>query len=173
LLGEQFGTVNTLLSSLGLEPVAWYSKPELWPLILTIVAVWQTSGYYTVIYLSTIASIDPQLYEAIRIDGASRIHEIRYITIPHLKPTICILVLLQIGRIFSGNFQLIYSIVGNNGVLFPTTDIIDTYVFRGLMINGTYGESTAIGLYQSVMGLIVVLISNKLAKRVDESYALF
>lgn len=173
LLGEQFGTVNSMLNSMGLEPVAWYSIPQLWPLILTVVVVWQTAGYYTVIYLATISSIDSQLYEAAKIDGASRWKEIRHITIPHLMPTVWVLLLLSIGRIFAGNFQLIFSIVGTNGLLFPTTDVIDTYVFRGLTINGTYGESTAIGLYQSVMGFIVVLIVNKLAKRCDESYGLF
>ncbi len=173
LLGEQFGTVNSVLQSMSLEPVAWYSRPELWPAILTLVSVWQSAGYNSVIYLASISSIDTALYEASRIDGASRFQEIRYITIPHLMPTICIMLLLSIGRIFAGNFQLIYSIVGTNGMLLPTTDIIDTYVFRGLTVNGTYGESTAVGLYQSVMGLIVVLMSNKLVKKYDESYGLF
>lgn len=173
LLGEQFGTINEMMQSIGLKPVAWYSIPKIWPAILTIVSVWQIAGFYCIIYLSTITSISNELYEAARIDGASRRHEIRFITIPHLMPTICILFLLQIGRVFAGNFQLIFSIIGTNGILFPTTDIIDTYVFRGLMVNGTYGESTAVGLYQSVMGLAVVLIANKLAKKYDESYGLF
>lgn len=172
-LGEQFGTVNMMLQSFGLKTIAWYSMPNLWPALLTAIAVWQSAGYYCVIYLATIASIDSELYEAARIDGAFRIHEIRFITIPHLLPTIIILLLLSIGRIFAGNFQLIYSIIGNNGVLLPTTDIIDTYVFRGLMVNGTYGESTAVGLYQSVMGFIVVILANKAAKKFDDSYGLF
>lgn len=173
MLGDQFGMVNTILKSLGFQPIAFYSIAGIWPIILTLVAVWQGSGFNSIIYLSAITSIDPELYEAARIDGATRWCEIKHITIPHLLPTVSILVLLAVGKIFSGNFSLIYSIVGNNGLLFPTTDVIDTYVYRGLVFDGAIGQSTAVGLYQSVMGLITVLFFNKLAKKLDDSYGLF
>lgn len=173
MLGDQFGMVNSIIKSLGFQPIAFYSIAPIWPLILTLVAVWQGAGFNSIIYLSVITSIDPELYEAARIDGATRWREIKHITIPHLLPTISILFLLAVGKIFSGNFGLIYSIVGNNGLLLPTTDVIDTYVYRGLVFDGTIGQSTAVGLYQSVMGLITVLVFNKLAKRFDDSFGLF
>ena len=167
MFSESFGSINTTLKSLGFEPVAWYSKAELWPAILTIVNTWQSAGYYVIIYMASIVSVDPELYEAARMDGANKFHEIKYITMPHLRPTIVLMVLLQIGKIFYGNFQMIYSIIGDNGMLFKTTEIIDTYIYR------TFGQAAAIGIYQSVLGFIVVIVSNKLAKKYDDSMGLF
>ncbi len=173
LLGEQFGVVNSVLNSMGLKDIHWYSVAWYWPIILTIVAVWMGAGSGSVIYLASISSISPELYEAAKMDGANKRQEIFNITVPQLMPTMVILTILNIGNIFRGNFQLIYSIVGNNGLLLPTTDVIDTYVFRGLTFGGTYGESTAVGLYQSVMGFLVVILANKLSKKIDDSYGLF
>lgn len=173
LLGDQFGTLNQILKSIGMQPIALYTMPQVWPGILTALAVFQGAGFNSVIYLAVITSIDSELYEAAKIDGAGRWKEIKYITIPHLLPTVFILFLLAVGKIFAGNFGLIYSIVGNNGMLFPTTDVLDTYVYRGLIFDGTISQSTAVGLYQSVMGVITVLLCNKLVKKYDNSYGLF
>lgn len=173
MFSESFGSINTALKSLGFEPVSWYSKAELWPAILTILNTWQSAGYYVIIYMASIISVDPELYEAVRIDGANKFHEIKYITMPHLLPTIVLMVLLQIGKIFYGNFQMIYSIVGDNGMLFKTTEIIDTYIYRAMSQNGTFGQAAAIGIYQSILGFIVVILSNKLAKKYDDSMGLF
>lgn len=173
MLGESYGTVNTLLTELGLATVPWYSEPRLWRPILVAVNTWHSAGYGVVIYLSTIVSINSELYEAAQIDGANRFQQVRSITIPHLIPTITIMVLMAIGRVFYGNFGMFYALIGDNGLLFPTTDIIDTYIFRAMRMNGTYGMATAVGLYQSIIGFAVVLLSNKLAKRYDNSMGLF
>jgi len=173
MLGESFGSVNTFLKSVGVTPVAWYSIPWLWRPILTILSTWQSAGYYIVIYLATIVSIDAELYEAAKIDGANRFHEMVSITIPNLIPTVVIMMLLQIGKIFYGNFQMIYSVVGTNGLLLSTTDIIDTYVFRAMNIDGAFGMATAVGIYQSVLGIIIVILCNKLANKYDNSMGLF
>lgn len=173
LLGETYGTVNTLLTGLGLQTVPWYSDPKLWRPILIAINTWQSAGYGVVIYLSTIVSINTELFEAAQIDGANRFQQIKFITIPHLIPTITIMVLMAIGRIFYGNFGMFYALIGDNGLLYQTTDIIDTYIFRAMRMDGTYGMATAVGLYQSIVGFIVVMVSNKLTKRYDDSLGLF
>ncbi len=172
-LSQDYGSLNAVLKSLGLEPVAWYSKAEIWRGILTFINTWQSVGYSIIIYMATIVSIDVGIIEAARIDGANKLQEILYITIPYLIPTIIIMVLLAIGRIFYGNFDMIYNIIQDNGVLMPMTDIIDTYVFRGMRVQGEFGMATAVGLYQSVLGCILVIISNKLAKLYDKNAGLF
>jgi len=172
-LNQSYGSVNILLKSLGLATVSWYSEPSLWRPILVFVAVWQGAGYGIVIYISVISSFDICLYEAVKIDGANRFHEIIFITLPQLVPTIIIMLLLSIGRIFYGNFQMIYSIIGDNGVLLPVTEVIDTYVYRAMKIQGEYGMAAAVGLYQSVMGFFTIIIANKLAKKYDENAGLF
>ena len=172
-LGSDTGAINKLLSSLGLEPVAWFSRPELWPAILVILNVWKWAGYGVVIFLAAIVGIDTSMYEAAVIDGASRLQQIWHITLPLLKPTIVILTLLSVGKIFYGDVGLIYGIVGDNALLFPTTDVIDTYVLRALRSSIDLGMSTAIGLWQSVMGFVLVLFSNRLANRYESEGALF
>jgi putative aldouronate transport system permease protein len=172
-LGSDTGTVNKMLAGMGLEPVAWFSSPQLWPAILVILNVWKWTGYGVVIYLATIVGIDNSLYESAVIDGAGRIQQIWSITLPLLKPTIIILTLLSIGKIFYGDVGLIYGIIGDNAMLFPTTDVIDTYVLRALRTSSDLGMSTAIGLWQSVMGFILVLVSNKLANKYESEGALF
>ncbi len=173
LLGESYGTVNSALKLFGLQPVGWYSDANLWVPILVIVNTWQSLGYSMIIYLSAITGIDSELYEAAKIDGASRFQQIKSITIPLLVPTIIILTLISVGRIFYGNFGMIYALVGDNGLLYKTTDVIDTYVFRAMRSNGSYGMATAVTIYQSVLGFIVVIIANKLARRYDKDTALF
>ena len=117
--------------------------------------------------------IDREIYEAAKIDGCSILKEIRYITLPLLKPTFIMLVLFNLGGIMRGQFELFYQLVGRNGQLFPTTDIIDTYIYRSLTINFNVGVSSAAGLYQSVLGLVIVVFTNHLVKRVDPDNALF
>lgn len=172
-LGSDTGAVNNMLNSLGLESVGWFSSPELWPAILVILNIWKWTGYGVVIYLATIVGIDGSLYESAVIDGAGRLQQIWHITLPLLKPTIVILTLLSIGKIFYGDVGLIYGIIGDNAMLFPTTDVIDTYVLRALRTSSDLGMSTAIGLWQSVMGFILVLISNKFANKYESEGALF
>lgn len=172
-LNDKFGALNSFLTSIGLQGHTWYNMPNLWRGILTVINTWQSFGYNVIIYLAVIVSIDSEIYEAARIDGASRIDMIFKITIPQLLPTIILLTLLALGHIFNGNFGMIYSVVGDNGALLKNTDIIDTYVFRAMRVNGAFSLATAVGLYQSVLGFIVVLVFNKLSKLYDDSMGLF
>ena len=173
LLNERFGVINELLRSLGMEGVVWYNEPAYWPAILTIARVWKGLGYGVVIYLAKITGIDQEIYESCRMDGANKFQEIIHITLPMLKPTIVLLLIMNIGNMFRGDFGMIYSLIGDNGQLLETTEIIDTYVYRTMRQGGNYGLSTAIGLYQSIMGLILVLFTNWLARRYDPEVAIF
>lgn len=171
---SQRGVINTALDSLGLDRIPFYSWPGAWPVILVAFNTWKTIGYGTVIYLAAIAGIDPTLYSAARIDGAGVFKQVRYITLPLLLPTLVILLLLEIGQILRGQFQLFYQLIGQNGVLFSTTDIIDTYVFRVLVgSSASIGMGAAVGLYQSFFGLILVVAVNKLVKSLDSELSLF
>jgi len=173
LLNDKYGAINALLKHIGLQTHAWYNMPDLWRSILNIINTWQGFGYTVIIYLAVIVSMDPQLYEAARTEGASRLQEIFLITLPQLVPTIIIMTLLALGGIFKGNFGLIYTIVGDNGMLLGKTDVIDTYVFRLMRVDGSFSLATAVGLYQSVLGFVVVLVFNKLSKLYDDSMGLF
>jgi putative aldouronate transport system permease protein len=171
------GMINTILKDLGIERVSFYSKPEWWPVILTTLRIWKGTGSGCILYLAVLVGIDPQLYEAAQIDGASRWARIRRISLPLLAPTIILVTLLAIGRIFYGDFGMIYAIVGNSASLYPTTDVIDTYIIRALQSTTNFGMSTAVGLSQSVLGFICVFGSNWVVKRWSEArgedYSLF
>lgn len=173
LLGYDNGSVNGLLTTLGFERVAFYSSPQLWPAILLIIQVWKNAGYNAVVYLATIAGIDAELYEAAKIDGASRWGEVWYISLPMLRPTIIVLTLLSIGRIMNADFGLFYNVTQDMPALYPTTDVLDTFIYRALRKTGDVGISSATALFQSVVSFALVLLSNMVARRVDESAALF
>jgi putative aldouronate transport system permease protein len=168
-----YGSLNTLLKALGVQPVDIYSMPQAWPFIIVVSHLWKWTGYGTVIYLASIYNIDPELYEAAQIDGAGIIQQIFQITIPLLRPTISILLLLSVGRILRGQFEMFYQLVGDNGLLFSTTDIIDTYVFRALTRTFDIGLGSAVSFFQSTFGFIVVLLTNKAVKAIDPEYGLF
>lgn len=172
-LSSDAGTINKILIKIGLEPLNWYGTPDLWPAILVILNIWKWTGYGVVIFMATIAGFSTEYYEAAVIDGASKFMQIIYITIPLLTPTVMILTLLSIGRIFFGDFGMIYGLVGDNAMLFPTTDVIDTYVYRALRQMSDFGMAGAVGLYQSVMGFILVVISNYVARKYQSDGALF
>ncbi|MEZ4866499.1 MAG: ABC transporter permease subunit [Caldilineaceae bacterium] len=177
LIDYQVGTINAFLVKLGMERIIITDKPELWPWILTLIRVWKGTGAGCIIYLATLVSVDPQLYEAAAIDGASRIQRMRFISLPSLLPVVILLVLLDIGRIFFGDFGMIYAVIGDKAQLYATTDVIDTYLLRALRNNSNYGFSAAVGLLQSVMGFICIYGSNWLVKKYSESrgedYTLF
>jgi putative aldouronate transport system permease protein len=158
----EYGIINRGIEFLGGKPVNWYTEAGAWPAILVIMRVWKGSGMSAVIYLAAITGIDTGIYEAAGIDGASRWQQICRLTIPLLAPTVCILTLLSIGKIMYGDFGMIYAIVRDNGVLYPTTDIIDTYVFRTLRQTGNPSQAMAISLFQSIIGFLMVFGSNKL-----------
>lgn len=172
-LKTEGGFVNNILANFGLEPIKFMQTPGFWPAILTILRVWQGAGYSSIVYLAAITGFDQSIYEAAHVDGASRLQCITRITLPMLRPTIVLLLLMAVGKIFNGDFGMIYAIVGNNTLLYPTTDIIDTYVYRQLMEQSNMGMSSAVGLWQSVMGCIMVMIMNKITKKLDSDSALF
>ncbi|CAN7381147.1 ABC transporter permease subunit [Paenibacillus sp. LjRoot153] len=173
ILNTGDGLLNKFLITMGLPEVAWFQKSGAWPAILTIIYVWKFAGYYSVIFLASITGISSDYYEAAQIDGASRFQQIIHITIPLLRPIIIMLALLGVGRIFYGDFGMIYGIVGDNGVLFSTTDVIDTYSFRALRQLGNFSMSAAVVFYQSIMGLICILVFNGLVRKIDKDSSLF
>lgn len=167
------GVINQLLASLGMQEISFYTDPGVWPPILVIMNLWKTAGFGAIVYMAAIVGIDKEMYEAARIDGATRFQSIFRITLPMLKSTITMLFLLSLGNIFGGNLEMIYSLVGDNSFLLPSTDTIDTYVFRSLRTFGSLGMTQAIALYQSVVGFLLVLAANKFAGKLDKDSALF
>ncbi len=173
-LSQSNGIVNlSILPALGKEPISWYQEPKYWPFILVFVNLWKGVGYGTLIYISTINGIDPTLYEAARLDGAKKMQQIRYITMPFLVPTIITLTLMNVGRIFYSDFGLFYQVPRDSGMLYPTTNVVDTYVYRGLMKTGNVGMSAAAGFYQSMIGFVLVLVANAVVRKVSAENALF
>ena len=174
LLSAENGLVNnSILPLFHIDPIQWYQKPKYWPAILIIANCWKGGGYGCLIYSASLIGIDPSFYDAARLDGASKWQEITKITLPSLVPTIITLLLLSIGRIFYSDFGLFYQVPMNSGVLFPTTNVIDTYVYRALIEQGNISMSSAAGVYQSLVGFCVVMLSNWIVRRVDKDQALF
>lgn len=164
---------NTILKAMGKDPVSWYNNASAWPGILILVFLWKNMGYQSIVYMASISGIDKSLYEAAAIDGASKRKQIFSITLPLLKPTVVMLVLMAVGRIFYSDFGLFYQVPQNSGALFNVTQTIDTYVYRGLMERNNVGMSAAAGFYQSVVGFILVLLANYAVRKVDSDNALF
>lgn len=164
---------NTVLRGLGMEEISWYSTKEPWPFILIVVYLWKYVGVSSIIYMASITGIDKGIYEAAQLDGASKIKQIFRITIPMLKPTIIILTLMSIGRIFFSDFGLFYQVPQNSGRLFDVTQTIDTYVYRGLMELNNVGMAAAAALFQSLVGFLLVLGANALVRKIDSENALF
>ena len=164
---------NTVIRLLGKEKVSWYMEKKYWPFILVFVHVWKVIGYNCIIYLSTILGIDRTYYEAAAIDGAGKIRQITKITLPLLKPTIIMMTLLAIGRIFYSDFGLFYQVPQNQGALFSVTNTIDTYVYRGLLELGKPTLSAAAGVYQSLVGFVLIVVSNLVVRKIDKDSALF
>jgi len=167
------GVVNQVLSWFGADPIQWYNDKTYWPIIIVLVFLWKSVGYNSVIYLAGIMGIDRSLYEAAMIDGANKWQQMRKITIPMLMPLIIILTLLAIGKVFYADFGLFFQVPRDSGPLYSVTNVIDTYVYRGLKVTGEIGMSAAAGLYQSVVGFILVITSNWIVRRIDKDKALF
>jgi len=173
LFNYEYGVVNNVITVFGGESINFYGEKKWWPFFITAFYIWKNIGYGMIVYLATILSIDNGLYEAAKIDGANIFQQIRYIVLPHLKPTFIILIIYNLGSIMKGQFALFYQIIGNNGLLFEVTDIIDTYVYRATIDNGSFSLGAAAGLYQSIFGFVVVMLVNWLIKRKNPEYALF
>ncbi|MDR3121769.1 MAG: ABC transporter permease subunit [Clostridiales bacterium] len=169
----EVGFLNNLLRAFGQEPFNAYNTPAVWRFILLALHVWKGVGYGTVVYLAAITGISTELYEAAEIDGANVFSQIRYITLPMLVPTFIILLLMSLGRIMRGQFDLFYQTVGNVGTLYSVTDILDTFVYRALRLEFDVGMGTSAGLYQSVFGFVIIMLANAAIRKYESDYALF
>ncbi len=173
LLNTRYGFINSIVTALGGKKIDFYTSPAKWPGILIIANTWKGVGYNTVVYLAAIAGIDAEIYEAAEIDGATVMQRIFCITLPSLVPTMVTLLLLSVGGIFRGNFDMFWNLIGSNSLLYDTTDVIDTYVYRCLMDGTNFGMTGAAGLLQSALGLVMILAVNALVKKIHSDSALF
>ncbi len=173
-LSYSLGLFNSaLLPALGMEPINWYAERKYWPFILVFMNTWKGLGYGAVVYIAAIAGIDTTLYEAASIDGATKWQQTRYILIPELMSVIVIMLILNIGKMLSADFGLFYNVPMERGELFPVTNVISTFVYRALKVNGDVGMSSAAGFLQSVVGFILIMTSNFIVTKVDPEKALF
>jgi len=173
LLNYDTGFVNSVLTSMGMERWQPYADPSCWPVLLVLVYLWQQTGYNSVVYFAAIMGIDAEMVEAARVDGANGFQKIRYIILPSLKPTIIILLLFALGGIVKGNFGLFYNIIGTNSLLYGSTDIIETFVYRATITDFNFSTASAVGLYQSIVGFVIVMTVNYIVKKIEPDYSLF
>ncbi len=172
-LDHNLGFLNQALEWFGLEQHRWYAEAHVWPYILNIVNLWKGVGFASLVYYAGIVGINQEYYEAAKIDGATRWQMAFRITIPMISTLIAVLIILAIGNIFRGDFGLHYFIPNNSGMTYPTTDIIDTYVYRALVELGDIGMSSAVGLFQSFVGLVLVVLANFVVKKINEENSLW
>ena len=173
-LSTDVGFINKgILEPLGKSTISWYNESKYWPIILPIVNTWKSFGFQATIYYANVISIDKSYYEAAQLDGASKLQQVRYITLVLLKPVIIMMILLAVGKIFYSDFGLFYQVTQNSGAIYSTTNTIDTYVYSTLIHTGDVGMSAAAGVYQSVVGFLIVLITNLLLRKISPEDSLF
>ncbi|HCM89978.1 MAG TPA: sugar ABC transporter permease [Vagococcus sp.] len=172
-LSPEKGLFNAMIMSNGGEGISWYNEPKYWPGIILFMGVWKGIGYNSIIYFASIMGIDMTYYEAAEVDGASKWQQIIHVTIPQLIPLMMVLTILAVGNIFKADFGLFYQLPKDSGTLYDVTNVLDTYVYRGLTSSGDIGMAAAAGLYQSVVGCILLVGTNLIARKYDESSALF
>lgn len=172
ILNPTMGVLNSILQVFGIAPIDWYANPGYWPGILLIAYLWKSVGINSVIYFAALMGIDMEYYEAADLDGATKLQKTLYISLPFIKPTIIIMFILALGGIFRSDFGLFYQLTRDIGKLYSTTDVIDTYIFRSLKTLGDVGMSSAVGLFQSVVGFITVVIANWIVKKIDNDSAI-
>ena len=172
-LSPDRGLLNNILGSFGVKPVSWYNFAPFWPAFLLFIGIWKGLGYNSIIYYASIMGIDPSYYEAATVDGATKWQRIRHVTLPQLAPLITILTILAVGNIFRADFGLFYQIPRDSGTIYNVTNVLDTYVYHGLAKTGDISMAAAAGLYQSVVGLFLVITTNLIVRRIDKDSALF
>lgn len=172
-LHHDYGILNQVLGFFGLHSISWYANSQYWPVILTFMFVWKNAGYYSVIYYAGIIGIDDTYYEAAALDGASRWQMVWKITLPMIKSLIIVMTILQIGRIMYSDFGLFYNLTRDQGALYATTDVLDTYIYRALRVTGDIGIGSAVGCFQAVVGFILIMGSNLIVRKIDRDSALF
>lgn len=167
------GLIVHWMSNHGMETISWYNEAKYWPYILTFCNLWKNIGYSVILYIAAITGIDNSQYEAAAIDGATKWQQIKYVTLPHLRTIIAVLLIMNIGKVFNSDFGLFYSVPMNSGSLFATTQTIDTYVYRVMTATADIGMSSAAGLLQNVVGFIFIMIANTVVRKIDEESSLF
>ena len=173
-LDRDKGLVNQIIKAMGgAGKTNWYQQKALWPLLLVGINAWKGVGYGTVLYLAVISGISHDFYEAAVLDGATKLQQAWYITLPQLRMVLCISIILAMGSIFRADFGLFYSVTLDSGRIYAVTDVIDTYIYRGLTKLANVGMSTAAGFYQSLVGLVMVIIANKVVTKIDPDSAMF
>ena len=172
-LDAQYGMIPMAQKAAGEVPISWYTNTKPWPYIIVLANLWKNVGYSTVLYLAAITGIDTSQYEAAAIDGATKWQQIIYVTLPHLRTMICILFIMNVGKIFNADFGLFFNVPMQNGALFDVTQVIDTYVYRALMVTGDISMSAAAGLLQNVLGFICILTANSIVAHVDPDSSMF
>ena len=172
-LDMDYGLINKVLGLFGVEKIMWYNEPQKWPPIIVFAEIWKTAGYNAVIYYAALMGTDKSLFEAARVDGATKLQQIWHVALPGIKGMIIIMTIMKVGKVFYGDFGLFYNFTLNSPLLYETTDIIDTYVYRSLVTLGDVGISSAVSFYQSVLGFILVLVTNKIVNKLDSDSALF
>ncbi len=172
-IDAQYGMIPAAQAAAGKEVISWYTNTKPWPAIIIIANLWKNVGYSTVLYLAAITGIDANQYEAAAIDGATKWQQIRYVTLPHLRTMISILLILNVGKIFAADFGLFYNVPMQNGALFSVTQVIDTYIYRVFITTGNISQSSAAGLLQNVIGFVCIMLANAVVKRIDSESSLF
>lgn len=173
ILGSDYGIVNAILQVQGKSKVPFMNTPSIWPFILVIFRVWKNLGYGSVVYLAAITGIDQEVYEAAEIDGANIYQRITRITLPLVKPTVMVMLMLHLSKIIRGDFQMFYNLTGNNPMLYDVSDVIDTYVYRCMIQTKNFAMSGAAGMYQSVVGFVIIVSINAVIRKIEPDYALF
>lgn len=172
-LNPASGVVNSMIVKLGGTKISWYSEPKYWPAILTVVQIWKNVGMNSLLYYATMIGIDESLFEAAEIDGANKLGQIRHVIIPGISSLVCLNLIRGVGGLIGGDFGLFYQIPRNVGALYPTTDVINTYVFRATQTGTNFGRTAAVGLFSSVIGVILIVITNAAVKKIDEEKSMF
>jgi putative aldouronate transport system permease protein len=173
-LDRGYGLVNKIIQAVGGKgKTDWYKERELWPWLFVALNAWKGVGYSTVLYLAVISGISNDYYEAAVLDGATKVQQARYITLPHLRTVMCITLIMSLGGIFRGDFGLFYSVTKDNGRLYPVSDVIDTYIYRSLTTMSNAGMTAAAGFYQSVVGFITLITANWVVTKIDSDSAMF
>jgi putative aldouronate transport system permease protein len=172
-LSTDKGLINRTIQSLGKDLITWYAEPKYWPYILVLLNMWKTVGYGMVVYLAGISGIDQSLYEAAIIDGATKLQQVRHITVPMLRPIMIIMFILSVGRIFSTDFGLFYNIPRNSGAIIGVTQTVDVYVYKALMSMNNIGFSSSAAFLQSILGFITITTANLIVRKIDPESSLF
>lgn len=167
------GLLTHLQTTWGMKPIDFYNTTGPWPFILILANVWKNTGYSVVLYLAAITGIDGSQYEAASIDGASKLQQVIYVTLPHLKTMIIILFIMNVGKIFNADFGLFYNVPMQSGPLMPVTQVIDTYVYRAMMATQNYSMTTAAGLLQNIVGFVCIMTANGIVRKFDKDSCLF